>query len=86
MSATLETRKVALEHVDLSLLLELAHWLVLLGLGRCHTARRKIVFVFIIHEIRHVLLHEVEQLQQDIVRELVDVQLNFSLVGTLNLD
>lgn len=83
MSATLETRKVVLEHVDLSFLLELAHWLVLLGFGRCHIAGGDILFLFIIHEIRYVLLHEVEQLEQDIVRELVDIQLNFGLIGTL---
>jgi hypothetical protein len=83
VSATLETRKVTLKHVDLSFLLELAHWLVLLGLRRCYSAGRDIVLVLIIHEIRYVLLHEVKQLQQDIVRKLVDVQLNLGLIGTL---
>jgi hypothetical protein len=73
-AATLESGKVVLEHVDLSLLLKLAHWLVLLGLGLRNSAAGGSVLLFdVIPETRHVLLDKGKQQEQDVVRELINV-------------
>lgn len=61
-AATLEAGKVVLEHVDLCLLLKLAHGLVLFGLGLRHGAAGRGVLLFqIIPETRHVLLDKAKQ-------------------------
>jgi hypothetical protein len=73
-AATLESGKVVLEHVDLSLLLKLAHWLVLLGLGlRNGAADRSVLLFEVIPKTRHVLLDKGKQQEQDVVRELINV-------------
>ena len=73
-AATLETGKVVLKHVDLSLLLKLAHWLVLLGLGlRNGAAGRSVLLFELIPETSHILLDKGKQQEQDVVRELINV-------------
>lgn len=84
-AATLEAGQVALEHVDLSLLLILAHRLVLLGLwsGRSHGATHR-EGLLVIHDVRAVLLHKLEQHKQHFVGQLINVQLNLGFLSTLD--
>lgn len=83
--ATLEAGEIAGKHIDLSLLLKLAHWLVLLRLrGRSVGSRSGgCRLIVVLHHLGSILLDEFEQHQQNVVRKLINVQFDLSLLGTL---